>query len=165
MNEWGACSYTECLLQQIVNLVICVSVGVSLSKKGNQLSAGSRCRFGGNRRCWEVCRGFIRGEPLTVSLSLLSPLFRCGVRSPESQARARTSPGKFIKPYLHLWCQSHRYLNWTKTEQRWTVVIRPTEGQYTTLPYEYQNTVVVLKWVPPDDSSDSELHIIVHSAL
>lgn len=60
-------------------------------------------------------RGFIRGESLSLSPpSLLSLLFRCGVWSPESQACARTSPGKFIKLHLHSRCKSHRYFTWTK---------------------------------------------------
>lgn len=52
---------------------------------------------------------------LDVSLPPLSPLLRCGVGSPESQACAPTAAGKFIKLHLHLWWQSHRYFTWRKT--------------------------------------------------
>lgn len=47
--------------------------------------------------------GFIRGEPTDSLFPLFCLLFSdVGCGAPQSQARAYTSPGKFIKPYLHL---------------------------------------------------------------
>lgn len=83
-------------------MCVFVSVGVSLCKEEIGWQWG--VKFGGTVGT-EGVGGFeevLFGVTHCLSPLLLSLLLICGVGRTESQACARTSPGKFIKRHLHL---------------------------------------------------------------